>query len=105
MTHFSTHLNNGVNAVSIKREIDAAVKDVVNELRKGISQDISSEEQLEQVATISANNDPEVGKLIATAMQKVGREGVVYIEESKSGDTYLETVEGMQLVLALLRKQ
>jgi len=91
-----THLNNGVNAVSIKREIDAAVKDVVNELRKGISQDISSEEQLEQVATISANNDPEVGKLIATAMQKVGREGVVYIEESKSGDTYLETVEGMQ---------
>jgi len=91
-----THLNNGINAVSIKREIDSAVKDVVNELRKGISQDISSEEQLEQVATISANNDPEVGKLIATAMQKVGREGVVYIEESKSGDTYLETVEGMQ---------
>ncbi len=91
-----TSLNNGVNAVTIKREIDAAVKDVVTELRKGISQDISSEDQLEQVATISANNDPEVGKLIATAMQKVGREGVVYIEESKSGDTYLETVEGMQ---------
>ena len=91
-----TSLNNGVNAVTIKREIDAAVKDVVIELRKGISQDISSEDQLEQVATISANNDPEVGKLIATAMQKVGREGVVYIEESKSGDTYLETVEGMQ---------
>ena len=91
-----TSLNNGVNAVTIKREIDAAVKDVVTELRKGISQDISSEDQLEQVATISANNDPEVGKLIATAMQKVGREGVVYIEESKSDDTYLETVEGMQ---------
>jgi chaperonin GroEL len=91
-----TSLNNGVNAVTIKREIDAAVKDVVTELRKNISQDISSEDQLEQVATISANNDPEVGKLIATAMQKVGREGVVYIEESKSGDTYLETVEGMQ---------
>jgi chaperonin GroEL len=91
-----TSLNNGVNAVTIKREIDAAVKDVVIELRRNISQDISSEDQLEQVATISANNDPEVGKLIATAMQKVGREGVVYIEESKSGDTYLETVEGMQ---------
>ena len=43
-----------------------------------------------------ANNDPEVGELIATAMQKVGREGVVHIEESKSGETYLETVEGMQ---------
>ena len=91
-----THLNNGVNAVKIKREIDAAVKEVVNELRRNISQDISSEDQLKQVATISANNDPEIGELIATAMQKVGREGVVYIEESKSGETYLETVEGMQ---------
>jgi chaperonin GroEL len=91
-----THLNNGVNAVSIKREIDSAVKDVITELRKSISKEISSEDQLEQVATISANNDPEIGKLIATAMQKVGREGVVHIEESKSGDTYLETVEGMQ---------
>ena len=90
------HLNNGVNAVSIKRDIDTAVKEVVNELRRNISQDISSEEQLEQVATISANNDSEVGALIATAMKKVGREGVVHIEESKSGETYLETVEGMQ---------
>jgi chaperonin GroEL len=90
------HLNNGVNAVSIKRDIDAAVKDVIVELRKSISQDISSEDQLKQVATISGNNDPEVGELIATAMNKVGREGVVYIEESKSGETYLETVEGMQ---------
>jgi chaperonin GroEL len=90
------HLNNGVNAVKIKRDIDAAVKEVVKELRKEISQDISSEDQLKQVATISANNDPEVGELIATAMQKVGREGVVHIEESKSGETYLETVEGMQ---------
>ena len=90
------HLNNGVNAVKIKRDIDAAVKNVVNELRKNISQDISSEDQLKQVATISSNNDSEVGELIATAMQKVGREGVVHIEESKSGETYLETVEGMQ---------
>jgi len=90
------HLNNGVNAVKIKRDIDAAVKEVVKELRKGISQDISSEDQLKQVATISSNNDPEIGELIATAMQKVGREGVVHIEESKSGETYLETVEGMQ---------
>jgi len=90
------HLNNGVNAVKIKRDIDSAVKEVVKELRKEISQDISSEDQLKQVATISSNNDPEVGELIATAMQKVGREGVVHIEESKSGETYLETVEGMQ---------
>jgi chaperonin GroEL len=91
-----THLNHGVNAVKIKRDIDTAVKEVVKELRKSISQDISSEDQLKQVATISSNNDPEVGELIATAMQKVGREGVVHIEESKSGETYLETVEGMQ---------
>ena len=90
------HLNNGVNAVKIKRDIDAAVKEVVKELRTTISQDISSEDQLKQVATISSNNDPEIGELIATAMQKVGREGVVHIEESKSGETYLETVEGMQ---------
>jgi chaperonin GroEL len=90
-----SHLNNGVNAVEIKRGIDTAVKQVVEQLRSN-AEDISSEEQLEQIATISANNDPEVGKLIATAMQKVGREGVVYIEESKSSETYLETVEGLQ---------
>ena len=90
-----SHLNNGANAVEIKRDIDRAVKNVVASLREN-SEDISSEEQLEQIATISANNDPEVGKLISTAMGKVGREGVVHIEESKSGETYLETVEGIQ---------
>ena len=89
-------LDKGANAVELKRGIDEAVKEVVNALRKNISQDISSEDQLEQIATISANNDPEVGALIAEAMKKVGREGVVHIEESKSGETYLETVEGMQ---------
>ena len=90
-----SYLNNGVNAVEIKRGIDAAVKQVVSSIRS-TSEEISSEEQLEQIATISANNDPEVGKLIATAMGKVGRDGIVTIEESKSGETYLETVEGMQ---------
>ncbi len=90
------HLANGANAVEIKRGIDKAVKEVVNNLRENLSEDISDENQLEQIATISANNDPEVGKLIATAMDKVGVEGVVHIEESKTGDTYLETVEGMQ---------
>jgi len=89
------HLNNGANAVEIKRGIDKAVKKVIESLRQN-SEDISSEEQLEQIATISANNDPEVGKIIATAMGKVGRDGVVTIEESKSGETYLEVVEGMQ---------
>ena len=90
-----SHLNNGANAVEIKRGIDAAVKQVVETLREN-SEDVTSEEQLEQIATISANNDPEVGKMIATAMNKVGRDGVVTIEESKSGETYLEVVEGMQ---------
>ena len=90
-----SHLNNGANAVDIKRDIDRAVKQVVTILRDN-AEDITSEEQLEQIATISANNDPEVGKLIATAMNKVGREGVITIEESKSGETYLETVEGIQ---------
>jgi chaperonin GroEL len=90
-----SHLNNGANAVEIKRGIDTAVQQVVHALREN-AEEITSEGQLEQVATISSNNDPEVGKLIATAMDKVGREGIVTIEESKSGETYLETVEGIQ---------
>jgi chaperonin GroEL len=90
-----SHLNNDANAVEIKRGIDTAVKQVIETLREN-SEDISSENQLEQIATISANNDVEVGKLITEAINKVGREGVVTIESSKTGDTYLETVEGMQ---------
>jgi len=90
-----TKLNEGANAVEIKRGVDAGVKEVLATLKQN-SEKISSEEQLEQIATISANNDPEVGKLIARAMEKVGREGVVYIEESKTDETYLEVVEGMQ---------
>ena len=89
-------LNNGENAVEIKRDIEKAVKEVVSVIRENISKEISSEDQLQQIATISANNDIEIGKLIATAIEKVGQDGVVHIEESKSGDTYLETVEGMQ---------
>ena len=90
-----SHLNNGANAVEIKRGIDKAVQDVIKTLQSN-SEEISSEDQLKQVATISANNDVEIGKLIATAIEKVGADGVVHIEESKSGETYLETVEGMQ---------
>ena len=89
------HLNDGANAVEIKRGIDDGVKQVLASLKEA-SEKITSEDQLEQIATISANNDPEVGKLIARAMEKVGREGVVYIEESKTGETYLEVVEGIQ---------
>ena len=89
-------LNNGENAVQIKRGIDKSIRVVIDNLQSKISEDITGESQLEQIASISANNDPEVGKLISTAIDKVGLEGVVHIEESKTGDTYLETVEGMQ---------
>ena len=91
-----TSLDSGENAVQIKRDMDVAVEQVVEALRSNISEDISSEGQLEQIATISANNDSETGKLIATALEKVGVKGVVHIEESKTGETFLETVEGMQ---------
>ena len=88
-------LNDGANAVEIKRGIDAGVKQVLESLKDG-SEKITSEEQLEQIAAVSANNDKEVGKIISRAMEKVGREGVVYIEESKTDETYLEVVEGCQ---------
>ncbi len=90
------YLNNGSNAVEIKKGIDSAVKEVLTCLRTQIKEDISDEDQLKQIATISANNDSEIGELVTSAMEKVGREGVVFVEESKNGDTYLETVEGMQ---------
>lgn len=88
-------INQGSNPVEVKKAIDKYVAQVVENLRN-ISQDISTEEQIKQVATISANNDTEVGELIATAIGKVGREGIVTIEESKTGETSLEVVEGMQ---------
>lgn len=84
------------NAVEVKRGIDIAVKQVVKYLQDDYSQEITEEDQLKHVATISGNNDTEVGNLIATAMDKVGRDGIITIEESKTGETYLETVEGMQ---------
>ena len=84
------------NAVEVKRGIDIATKAVIQYLREKYSKEVTEEEQIKQVATISGNNDPEVGNLIATAMDKVGRDGLVTIEESKTGETYLETVEGMQ---------
>ena len=88
-------LNDGANAVDIKRGIDKGVEAIIGELNAN-AEEIASQDQLEQIATISANNDKTVGKLISRAMEKVGKEGVVHIEESKTGETYLETVEGMQ---------
>ena len=90
-----TNISQKHNAVAIKRGMDKAAKEIVKHLKE-ISTDIASEDQIKQVATISSNNDPEIGELIAAAMDKVGREGVVTVEESKSYETTLETVEGMQ---------
>ena len=90
-----TALDNKENAVQIKRDIDKAVKQVVSQLKE-ISEDISEENQLQQIATVSANNDDEVGKLISTAVDKVGQQGVVHIESSRTAENYIETVEGMQ---------
>jgi chaperonin GroEL len=83
------------NATQVKRGIEAAVKEVVNEL-KTMSVDITNEEQIKQIATLSANGDTEIGELVATAIDKVGRDGVVTVEESRSGETSLEVVEGLQ---------
>jgi chaperonin GroEL len=88
-------ITQGCNPVSVKKGIDHAVKVVTGKLKE-IAKDITGEEQIKQVATISANNDTEIGELIATAMDKVGMDGVVTIEESKTGETYLDTVEGIQ---------
>jgi chaperonin GroEL len=85
----------GANPVYVKRGIDEAVKIVVEELKK-ISKPVTGRKEIEQVATISANNDPEIGKIIADAMEKVGKDGVITVEESKSAETVLEVTEGMQ---------
>lgn len=85
----------GHNPMEIKRGINEATKVVVAELKK-MSKEISSSEQIAQVATISANNDVEVGTFIADAMDKVGKDGVITVEEAKGLETYLEVVEGMQ---------
>tara|TARA_B000000532_G_scaffold226348_1_gene204578 strand:- start:29 stop:1333 length:1305 start_codon:yes stop_codon:yes gene_type:complete len=81
--------------MSIKRGIDAA-RDSVVEAIKGQAKDLPDSQQIAQVATISANDDTEVGEKIAEAMEKVGKDGVITVEESKTAETFLETVEGMQ---------
>ena len=88
-------IEQGSHPIELKRGIDRAVKGIVKSLKKN-SEEISSEEDIKNVATISANNDSEIGNLISEAISKVGREGVVTVEESQTGDTRLEMVEGMQ---------
>jgi len=85
----------GANATEIKRGIDEAVKIVVEGLKK-LSRPIEGKTEIAQVGAISANNDMTIGELIADAMEKVGKDGVITVEEAKSTDTTLEVVEGMQ---------
>ncbi|MDD2331749.1 MAG: chaperonin GroEL [Candidatus Cloacimonetes bacterium] len=89
------HVTAGVNPMYLKRGMEKAAKIVVNKIHE-YSKAIKSNEEIAQIATVSANNDPEIGKLIAEAMESVGKEGVINIEEAKSIDTGLEKVEGMQ---------
>jgi chaperonin GroEL len=83
------------NATQVKRGIEQAVKEVVAEL-KTMSVDITDEAQIKQIATLSANGDEEIGNIVATAIDKVGRDGVVTVEKSRTGETTLEVVEGLQ---------
>ncbi|TVP52614.1 MAG: chaperonin GroEL [Mongoliibacter sp.] len=85
----------GANPMDLKRGIDKAVAAVVAEL-KANSKPISTSKEIQQVATVSANNDEEIGKMIADAMDKVGKDGVITVEEAKGTETEVRTVEGMQ---------
>src|SRR5690606_3803698 len=86
----------GANPMDLKRGIDKAVEAVIENLRSQSEKVGNDKQQIEQVATISANNDNNIGKLIAEAMKKVGNEGVITVEEAKGTDTTVEIVEGMQ---------
>ena len=86
----------GANPMDLKRGIDKAVAAVVEYIKAHAEKVDDNYDKIEQVATVSANNDPEIGKLIADAMRKVSKDGVITIEESKSRDTYTNVVEGMQ---------
>jgi chaperonin GroEL len=85
----------GMNPMDLKRGVDLAILTVVNDLKQR-SKKIKSSEEISQVATIAANGETEIGQMIAEAMQKVGNEGVITVEEAKSLDTELDVVEGMQ---------
>jgi chaperonin GroEL len=89
------YIASGANAIEIKRGIDAAVEKVVEELKK-MSREVQGRKEISEVASISANNDKEIGEKIAEAMDKVGKDGVITVEEAKGIETYVEIVEGMQ---------
>src|SRR5690606_13647880 len=85
----------GVNPLHMKQGIEKAVADITDKL-KGMSISIKSKKEMGQVGTVAANNDPEIGELLAEAMEKVGKDGVITVDEGKSLQTEVEWVEGMQ---------
>ena len=89
-------VTSGANPTAVRRGIEKAVEAAVEELTTKISRPVSKKEEIAQVGTISANNDPVIGKLLADAVEKVGRDGVITVEEGKTATTTLEFVEGMQ---------
>ena len=95
MTQGLRSVNSGANPMALKRGIDKAVIQVVAEL-KTLSREVGGKEEIASVGSISANNDSEIGDLIAEAMEKVGKDGVITVDEAKGTDTSLDTVEGMQ---------
>ena len=86
----------GANPMDLKRGIEDAVNIVVDELAK-LSKPVATSTEIEQVATVSANNDSSIGSMIATAMEKVGKDGIITVEEAKGIETEVKTVEGMQI--------
>jgi chaperonin GroEL len=85
----------GANPMAVKRGVDKAVAGVI-EFLEGLSKKLSKKDEMKQVASISANNDPVIGQLMADAFEKVGKDGVITVEEGKTSETTLEFVEGMQ---------
>ena len=90
------NLDKTTNVVSLKKEMEIAVDKVLKYIEENIKEEISNEAQLKQIASISANNDKEIGEIIISAIDQVGIEGIVHLESSRTGQTYLENVEGMQ---------
>ena len=90
------NVTSGANPLDLKKGIDKAVKAVVGHIKETAEQVDDNYDKIEQVATVSANNDKEIGELLADAMRKVSKDGVITIEESKSTDTHIGVVEGMQ---------
>jgi chaperonin GroEL len=89
------NITSGANPTAVRRGIEKAVEAAVEELKK-VSRPVSKKEEIAQVGTISANNDPTIGKMLADAVERVGRDGVITVEEGKTAETTLEFVEGMQ---------